>query len=280
MLNSELGILLCFSYYWLSQIRMCGRPVVLVSYPSRDSMHFWSVPFSFFFLFLSDYSVLAFASFSRGQPPAWHTKVVDDNLRPLKSGSTCLCVPVCAHDAVSSKPTTLGRDTCGCVCGSLRFKTCKHISQGSTFISNVTKKSYDVVNPNNISMDCTSDNVIYLITCKKCGIQYVGETSQKLRSRFNNYRNRLKKLTNLYLYHHFSSGGHSVEDMSIMPIEELPSNDRVSATSQRLEREDYWCRELCTYYPYGLNDNVRGVGNISKQHGLVVYTLFNKRQRV
>ena len=67
--------------------------------------------------------------------------------------------------------------------------------------------------------------------------------------------------------------------MSIMPIEELPSNDRVSATSQRLEREDYWCRELCTYYPYGLNDNIRGVGNISKQHGLVVYTLFNKRQR-
>ena len=68
--------------------------------------------------------------------------------------------------------------------------------------------------------------------------------------------------------------------MSIMPIEELPSNDRVSATSQRLEREDYWCRELCTYYPYGLNDNVCGVGNISKQHGLVVYSsLFNKRQR-
>ena len=49
--------------------------------------------------------------------------------------------------------------------------------------------------------------------------------------------------------------------------------------SQRLERENYWCRELCTYYPYGLNDNVCGVGNISKQHGLVVYTLFNRRQR-
>ena len=104
-------------------------------------------------------------------------------------------------------------------------------------------------------------------------------TSQKLRSRFSNHRNRLKKLTNLYLYHHFSSDGHSVDDMSIMPIEELTSSDRVSATSQRLEREDYWCRELCTYYPYGLNDNVRGIGNISKQHGLVVYTLFNRRQR-
>ena len=94
----------------------------------------------------------------------------------------------------------------------------------------------------------------------------------------NNHRNSLKKLTNLYLYHHFSSDGHSVDDISIIPIEEITSSDRVSATSKRLEREDYWCRELCTYYPYGLNDNVRGVGNISKQHfmeGLGLTTLYD-----
>ena len=30
-------------------------------------------------------------------------------------------------------------------------------------------------------------------------------------------------------------------------------------------------------YPYGLNDNVRGVGNVSKSdERLIVYTLFNK----
>ena len=112
--------------------------------------------------------MLAFASFIRGQPPARHTKVVDDNLRPLKSGSTCLCVSVCAHDVVSSKPSSVGRDTadlqaqttCCCVvsdCGSVHCKTCNYISQGSTFVSNVTKRSYDVVSPN-LSMDCTSAN--------------------------------------------------------------------------------------------------------------------------
>ena len=33
---------------------------------------------------------------------------------------------------------------------------------------------------------------------------------------------------------------------------------------KRLEREDFWYRELCTVYPYGLNDNVRKVGKVSK----------------
>ena len=70
-------------------------------------------------------------TFWRGQPPARHTKVVDDDLRPLKSGPPCLSVPVCANDAASPKPTTQGRDvadvhaqtTCGCVvsaCGSVK----------------------------------------------------------------------------------------------------------------------------------------------------------------
>ena len=50
-----------------------------------------------------------FASFSRGQPPARHTKVVDNDQCPLKSGQTCLSVPVCANDATSPNPTTQGR---------------------------------------------------------------------------------------------------------------------------------------------------------------------------
>ena len=233
--------------------------------------------------------MLAFASFSRGQPPARRTKVVDDGLRPLKPGQTCLSVPVCANDATSSKSTLVERDAadvhaqtnCSCVlseCGSVRCKTCKHMSQGSSFTSNVTKRSYEVIS-SNTSMTCTSDNVVYLISCNRCGVQYVGETSQKLKNRLNNHRSSLKRQPNLYLYHHFSSPGPSVDDISIMPIEEIIPCDRANITSLRLEREDYWCRELCTYYPYGLNDNVRGVGNVSKKPGLVVNTLFNRRDR-
>ena len=35
--------------------------------------------------------------------------MVDDDLRPLKTGQTCLSVPVCANDVASPNPTTPGR---------------------------------------------------------------------------------------------------------------------------------------------------------------------------
>ena len=46
--------------------------------------------------------------------------------------------------------------------------------------------------------------------------------------------------------------------------------------SKRLQREEFWYRELCSVYPYGLNDNVKGVGNVSsmsRSEDLIVYTL-------
>ena len=104
--------------------------------------------------------------------------------------------------------------------------------------------------------------MIYLISCRKCAVQYVGETSQTPRCRFNNHRSRLKQLCGLYLYHHFSSDIYTLDDISIMPIEEivLEPSDVISLPSKSLQREEYWYRELCTVYPYGLNDNVKGVG--------------------
>ena len=112
------------------------------------------ISFSFFSCFPPFYiyiSTRAFASFNRGQPPAQQNKVVDSHLCPLKSGGTCLCVPVCANDTMSLKPASVGRGTVDvhvyvsaqtnnnatcdvCVCGSVRCKTCKHISQGSSFM--------------------------------------------------------------------------------------------------------------------------------------------------
>ena len=91
-----------------------------------------------------------FLSFSRGKLPARQTKVVDESQRPLKTGSTG-CGNL-TNDVTSSKLCCKRRDVaedsqggaCVVCCGSKRCKTCDHILVGSTFISNVTGKSYNV----------------------------------------------------------------------------------------------------------------------------------------
>ena len=109
------------------------------------------------------------ASLNRGQPPAWHTKVVHQGPGCLKAGSKgepTVVVMLCPQsllmtDVVQSEVTSCGN------------KPCTHIVIGSTFRSNINGRVYSI-------LDCSSKNVIYLISCGKCGIQYVGKTSQKL----------------------------------------------------------------------------------------------------
>ena len=121
--------------------------------------------------------------------------MVDDDLCPLKSGQTCLSVPVCVNDVTSPNPTTPGRPVADvhihttnccvvCSCDSVRCKPCRHVCQGNTFANNVTRKSYSVVGSAS-TMDCATESMVYLVSCRKCGVQYVGETSQQLRSHFN-----------------------------------------------------------------------------------------------
>ena len=71
-------------------------------------------------------------------------------------------------------------------CSNKRCKTCPSLVTGPTFKSSVTGRTYQVRSPCG-PLGCQSRNVVYLITCKQCDVQYVGETSQMLRSRMNNH---------------------------------------------------------------------------------------------
>ena len=50
--------------------------------------------------------------------------------------------------------------------------------------------------------------------------------------------------------------------VTIMPIEEVTLEEG-ECMNLALQREEIWYRELASMYPFGLNDNVRRVGNIS-----------------
>lgn len=94
-----------------------------------------------------------------------------------------------------------------------------------------------------------SKNCVYLITCSKCGIQYVGETGNTLLTRFTQHRYVLrKKNTHTYLVRHFLSHGWESVRTTV-----TQANPRWTAR-QRRKAERVWIAKLDTVHPKGLNE--------------------------
>ena len=64
-----------------------------------------------------------------------------------------------------------------------RCQTCLNVNNTDAFQSFVTKESYKIVN------EWDSKYIIYLFSCKACGLQYVGSTVERFLFRWNNYKN-------------------------------------------------------------------------------------------
>ena len=105
--------------------------------------------------------------------------------------------------------------------------------------------------------------MIYLLTCTKCNIQYVGLTEQCLHERMNGHRASVKAGKSTFLYEHFNLEGHSFADATVQIIDIVDDNlPDIKQTLSKLEL--FWINALSTAYPLGLNDNIKGCGNISK----------------
>ena len=71
-----------------------------------------------------------------------------------------------------------------CPCGAPRYKTCLILRATDEFSSHTTGQTFKVKFP----ASCKSSNFVYLIMCRRCGLQYVGETGQLLHARVNGHR--------------------------------------------------------------------------------------------
>ena len=107
-------------------------------------------------------------------------------------------------------------------CNKKRCQVCNFMRQEDKFRSSVAGKTYYV----NHVFDCDSEGVIYLITCKKCGLQYVGNTVTSFRLRFNNHKSSMMRygkgkrgICGQKLYAHFYTEGHEgLMDLEIQVI--------------------------------------------------------------
>ena len=66
-------------------------------------------------------------------------------------------------------------------CDRRRCSNCKNIIKADVFTSNSTQKSFKI----RYSTDSMSQNVIYLIECKRCNMQYISQTNQQVSKRMN-----------------------------------------------------------------------------------------------
>jgi hypothetical protein len=131
-------------------------------------------------------------------------------------------------------------------CGSRKCKACDNVLVGSSFESHVEGRKFH--------MNCNSEGVVYLVTCKACKMQCVGCTITSFRLRFNNhkssvnrYRQGIRNINGRHLYEDFFREGHS--GLSDFRVQIIDSTDVINPT----ERKSYWIEKINCYCPLGLN---------------------------
>lgn len=95
-----------------------------------------------------------------------------------------------------------------------------------------------------------SKNCVYLITCKQCGAQYVGETGNTILVRMTQHKYNIVrgKETDTYLVQHFRE--HRWNSFSVMVLQTNPQ----WSVSLRKRTEKIWIQKLGTAHPQGLNE--------------------------
>ena len=137
-------------------------------------------------------------------------------------------------------------------CGRFMCHVFKSISITEEFTSFTSKKTYKI----NHSFDCNEKCLIYLLSCKSCGKQYVGNTTGHFRSRWSNYKSDVRKaesgdmenVKQKFLQSHFLQRDHQgfLKDVEVRLIDKTQASDPT-------KREFYWMRTLRTLYLDGLN---------------------------
>jgi len=167
------------------------------------------------------------------------------------------------------------------VCTRPHCRYCHLCDKSGAIRSNTTKRRYII--PQHYS--CEFNNLIYAITCTKCGEQYVGQTSNTIRQRFQKHLKDIEHASNwaqappsyqntgkTNVGRHFSQPNHSATNVKIQVLELIKANPKSdTATQLRLSRENYWMHQLKTIYPYGINatdgsNHSRHKPNIKRKH--------------
>ena len=74
-------------------------------------------------------------------------------------------------------------------CSKYRCQVCKNVTETEIFQSFIDKKIYKTSH----RFTCSDKCLVYVLSCKVCGMQYNGQTNDEFRYRCNNYKDNNRK---------------------------------------------------------------------------------------
>ena len=153
-------------------------------------------------------------------------KLKPENLTPVPSNNRCLRPNTCRY---CPKLNTDGRILCS--------------ASGRTYMAR-------------FNVCCSSSNLIYCITCKRCGFQYVGQTKRELKERFSEHFLKITKNDpESEIARHFNSQHHmGLDDIVIHIIDFVYASPHTPKAKYLRDLLEFnWIQRLHTNAPMGLN---------------------------
>lgn len=205
----------------------------------------------------------------------------DRFLRTVKS-TTLLHLQGNAPQTTANRPA-MHQSGAFTICGGKRCHLCDlHPPITTTFQNFQTGDTYSITE--NIS--CNTRGVIYLITCQKCFMQYIGETSRTPRERLSDHKSNIRHNKDTPIANHFDGVICTLEDLSLLPIstDNCPTgnpnkfNNTTFKTQYRQAIEQCWISEFNSLYPNGMN--IDGTAYPPKTDSIIpIITVFGEENR-
>ena len=159
---------------------------------------------------------------------------------------------------VKSKLQTPGDETCpknkspdlSCIAHSCRY--CPKLNTTCKITSKVTGRKYH----SRTKATCNSNNIVYCISCRTCGKQYVGQTKNSVKKRFQAHFYQIAhEPQKTEVSRHFNQRDHhKLADVEISILSFVHQGpDSEAALQMRLRLEFDWIHRLRSQIPLGLN---------------------------
>ena len=131
------------------------------------------------------------------------------------------------------------------------------VKQLNKFQSYGTKEVFQVFH----NLTCKSENLIYLLQCRICQLQYVGKRKNPSKIRLNNHRKDAKSQASILVFKHFSKQNHNFQHHpEFTLIEQIKKQTTAEETRSLLKRaENFWVLKLKTLYLDELNQELNNI---------------------